>query len=270
MGHQLLVPGDDDAHPGAGGGEPLGHGVHHDHILCGVLKFQHGGHGLAAVDQLPVDLVADEEEAVLLGDVRHEPPLLGRQHQAGGVAGVGHQDGPGPGGDPGLDLLPGGKAVARLRVGGNGTDRRAGHPDEGVIVGIVGLGHQNLVPILQQAGKEDLQGLAAAVGRQDIVTGDGIAQSGVIIPGRLQIRLHAGRGGIGQNLFTKALHCVKERLRSLNVRLADVQPIDRPPLGLRLHHIGMELPNRGEMARFDSAGKFHSHCLLNLRTGRSA
>ena len=84
--------------------------------------------------------------------------------------------------DEGLDLLPGGISVTLLRRCGNGPDRGPGHVDEGGVVGIEGFRHQNLIPIVQDTGHHDLQGLAAAVSRQDIIPLNGKTQADVIVP----------------------------------------------------------------------------------------
>ena len=167
--------------------------------------------------------------------------------------------------DEGLDLLPAGEAVALLRRGGDGPDGGAGDPDKGVVIGVIGLGRQHLVAVLQDAGEDDLQRLAAAVGSQNVVAGDGIAHACVVVPDGLHIALHAGRGGVGQNGLAEALDGVKECLGSLNVRLTDIQVQDLPALCFRFHHIGTEFADWREAAGLDSAGKFHHNSLLETR-----
>ena len=119
---------------------------------------------------------------MLLADVHQEALFLPGEHRAGGVAGVGDHDGLGAGGDEGLDFLPAGEAVALFRCGGDGHDFPAGDADEGVVVGIEGLGDQNLVPVVQDAGGGELKGLAAAVSSQNILRSQGDAEALVIVP----------------------------------------------------------------------------------------
>lgn len=107
----------------------------------------------------------------------------------------------------------------------------AGDPDERVVVGIEGLGDQDLVPLVQHAGQDDLQRLAAAVGCQDLIAGDGVAQAGVIVPHRLQIDLHAGGGGISQNRLAEIPGRVEKGPGRLDVRLTDVQMVYPQALG---------------------------------------
>ena len=124
---KFLVPGDHAAHPGAAGGEPLGHGVHDHQILVDIPEPSHGGHAeFVVVAELPVDLVADEEQIVFLGNVRNHPHFRLVQHHAGGVARVRNEDRPGVGGNETFDPLPIGVAVALPGIGGQGPDDAAG------------------------------------------------------------------------------------------------------------------------------------------------
>jgi hypothetical protein len=94
--------------------------------------------------------------------------LVFGEHGAGGVAGVGEQNGAGMLVDAGLHSLADGEFVALLRGGGDGVDGCAGETDEGVVVGIEGLRHDDLVAVVKDAGHEHLQGLAAAGGDKNV------------------------------------------------------------------------------------------------------
>ena len=262
--HQLLIAGNEGTHPSTAGGEPLGHGVNDGHILGGILKLQHRAELLPAVYDLPVYLVADEQQVVLLGNVRQKTHLLRAQYHTGGVAGVGDHDRPGVLVDQRLDLFPGGVAIALLRLGGNGADHTAGNTHKSGVIGIEGLGEQNLIALVQDAGEYDLQRLAAAVGRHDVIAGNGEPQVDIVVPHCLQIHLHAGRRSVGQYGLAEVPDGVKEGLWRLNVRLADIQVIDLASLCLCLHHVGVELSDGREFARFDLAGRLHVNDLLRL------
>ena len=207
---------------------------------------------------------------MLLGNVRQQAHLLVVEHHAGGVAGVGHQNSPGVGIDERLNLLPGGIAVSLFRIRGNGPDGGTGDLHEGGVIGIEGLRDQDLVPVLQDAGHDDLQRLAAAVGGHDIVAGDGEAQIGIVIPHCLQIALHAGGRSILQNSLSEVAHRIKKRLGRLDIRLTDVQVMNLAALGLRRQHIGMEFPDGRELAGLDLTGKFHGNDLLGPDFSRLA
>ena len=70
------------------GRKALGNGVDDDDVLRRFLgKGAEGLQRLAAVDELAVGFVADEEQIVLLGEVNEHLHLVVRQHHAGGVAG---------------------------------------------------------------------------------------------------------------------------------------------------------------------------------------
>ncbi|CAN3999974.1 DUF3801 domain-containing protein, partial [Dysosmobacter welbionis] len=216
------------------------------HVLGRIVKLGHGGQRLAAVDELPVHLVADKEQAVLFGDVRHQAHLLRGEDHAGGVAGVGHQDGPCVLVDQGLDSRPVGVAVALLRSCGDRPDHAAGDTDKGVVIGIEGLRDQDLVSLVQNAGQGHLQRLAAAGSGVDVRLLQVDAQVGVVALHRRQKLRHAGGRRIGQHWVLEILHRVKEGLGRLNVRLADIQMIDLAALGLCRQLIGQKLPHGRE------------------------
>ena len=105
---------------------------------------------------------------MLLGDVHHHAHLLRRQNSAGGVAGVGADNGAGVLVDLRLHLGAVRVVVSLLRGGMYGVDLRAAGVDHGVVVGIEGLRDQDLVAVVQDAVEHDLQRLAAAGGDQDL------------------------------------------------------------------------------------------------------
>ncbi len=257
LGNQMLIPGNQRPYPRAAGRETLGHRIDHHHIFCPVFVFQHGMQGFAAVDNFTVDLVGDQEQVPLPGDIQQQTGFLLRQHRAGGIAGVRDKNRPGLRSDQRLDALPAGKAVAFLRAGGNGTDRPADGPGEGGVVGIEGLRHQDFVPLVQHAGQGQLQRLTAAERGQNVTQRQFHAQGLVIIPHGLQIDVCPGGRRVGQHVFFKIPHGVKEGRGGGNVGLPDVQMKHFAALCFRLHHIGMEFADGGKSARLYPGGKFH-------------
>ena len=250
VGHQLLIPGNEAANARAAGGKALGNGVDNNDILRRVLKFTQRLQRLPGVHELPVGLVADDEQAMLLGNVHHHAHLLRGQHGAGGVAGVGTHNGPGMLVDLRLDLLAVGVVIPLLGLGGNGMDGRTAGADHGVIVGIKRLGNENLVPVVQNAVHGDLQGLGAAVGNENILRCKMHIQLGVVAADGLDELRHAGGRGILQHRLVEMLHRVKIGLGRLNVGLSDVQMIDLLAFFLGRHRIGMELAHGGKAALF--------------------
>ena len=201
---------------------------------------------------------------MLLGDIGHQAHLLPAEHHTGGVAWVGHEDGTGTLGDPGLNELPLGEPVALLRRGGNGHDLAAGDVDKRGVVGIEGLGHQYLVALIQDAGEDDLQRLAAAVGGQDVVAGNVEAQALVVTLGSLQEAVLTGSGRIGQDAVAEVGHGIEKLLGRLDIRLADVQVVDSESLFHRRDFIGVKLAHGRELAPLDLTGKFHDNASLIL------
>ena len=194
---------------------------------------------------------------MLLGHVHQHAHFLRRQYYAGGIAGVGADDGPGVLIDLGLDAGPVGIAITLMGAGGNGVDGRAAGAHHGVVVGIEGLGNQDLVAVVENAVEGDLQGLGAAVGDENIPGVEVHVQLVIVMPDGVDEHRHAGGGGILQHRQVKMPHGLEIRLGGLDVRLADVQVIDLSALGLRRHGVGMELPHGGQAAFLDLAGEFH-------------
>ena len=199
---------------------------------------------------------------MLLGDVGDDVHLLRRQNGAGGVAGVGDEDGPRPLRDQGLDPAALGVVVALLRGAVDGADAAPRHVDEGIVVGVEGLRDQDLVPLVQDAAHGHLQRLAAAAGGQDVPLRQGRADALVVALDSLHIRRHAGGGRVGQHLAAVAVNGVKEGRRRGDIRLADVQVMDLHPPGLRLQGVGMELAHGGELALPHLGRKLHLKFLL--------
>ena len=241
LGKEVPVPGDQGAHPGAAGGEALGNGVHHDEVLLQPRQGQEGGKGLAAIDELPVDLIRHQEEPVLPGDVGDDGHFLRRQNSAGGVAGVRDENRPGALMDEGLDALALGVAVALLRGAVDGSDIAPRHMDEGIVVGIEGLRDQNLVPFVQKAAHHHLQRLAAAGGGQDVLLRQRRADALIVALHRRHILRHTRGRGVGQHIAAVMAHGVKEGRRRGDIRLTDVQVMDLHAPLLRRQGVGMEL-----------------------------
>ena len=257
---KFLVPGDHAAHPGTAGGEPLGHGVHDHQILVDIPEPSHGGHAeFVVVADLPVDLVADEEQIVFLGNVRNHPHFRLVQHHAGGVARIGNEDCPGVGGNEALDPLPIGVAVALPGIGGQCPDDAAGGVNEGGVVGVIRLGDDDLGVGIQngQAGEEKC--LAAAGGHQDVVVLQGHPQGAVVVPDGLNQLRPSGRGLIGQGFVRKSVHrLVKFRGRG-NVRLSDVQVINFLPGPFRLDGQRMEFAHGRGFTTVCVYGNLHTY-----------
>ena len=193
---QRLVSGDQYADPGAAGAKPLGDGIDKDQVLIQIPIGAHALQGLVPIDELPVDLVGNEEQAVLFRDVRDHAHLLRGQHHAGGIAGVADHDRPGPGSDQGLDPFPVRIVISLFRGGWDGDDLSAGAVDKGIVIGIEGLRDQDLVIRVQYAAQGNLQGFAAAGGHQNVPFPIIDADAGIVPLNRLDQLRNAGAGGI--------------------------------------------------------------------------
>ena len=263
VAQQLLILGDEAADARAAGGKALGNGVDDDDVLRRLLgKGAEGLQRLAAVDELAVRLIADEEQIVLLGEVNEHLHLVVRQHHTGGVAGVRDHDGAGMLIDERLDLLALGVVIALLGAGRNGGDGRAAGAHHGVVVGVERLGDEDLVAVVEDALECDGKRLAAAGGDVDftlievhieliVVALDGVDQLG-----------DTGGGSVFEHGLLELADGFKKGGRCLHVGLADVQVIDLDAARLGRHRVGVELTHRGLAAFFDLAGKLHEKFLL--------
>ena len=257
LAHELGIVGDDTAHARAAGGEALGDGVDDHHVLLIAGELEGAQKRLAGVDKLPVHLVADEEEVVLLRNIQHELELVGREDGAGGVAGVGDKDGAGVLVDAGLDSGTVGVEVALLHLGGDGMHRSPRKGDGGGIVGIEGFGDDDLVPVVEDGGKDHLQSLTAAAGSEDLIAGKLYADALKIAAHRVKIRGYAARGGVGDDFVGVIAQSVEEGGRRLDVGLADVQMIYFDAALLDLVRIGVELAHGGQAAALHFGRKLH-------------
>ena len=194
---------------------------------------------------------------MLLGDVAHHAHLFRSQDNASGVAGVRDHDRAGMLVDLLLNLLAVGIVIAFLGAGGDGMDVRTAGVDHGVVVGIEGLGNQDLVAVVEDALQNNLKRLGAAGGDQDLILLKVHIQIVVVLLDCVNQNGHAGRGGIFQNGLVELPDGVEELLWSFHVRLADVQMINLLALGFGCHRVGVELAHRGKAAFFDLAGELH-------------
>ena len=187
---------------------------------------------------------------MLLRNVQHKLQFLRSEDGAGGVAGVGDKKGTGMLIDAGLDAGTVGVEVALFDRGRDRMNLRSGQRDRGVVVGVEGLGDDDLVPVVQDRGKGHLQSFTAAGGGQNIPAFQLHTDALVIITHRINIDRQTARRRIGNDLFVKVLQSLVEGGGRFDVRLADVQMVDFDTAFLGLLGIGVELAHGGEPAAF--------------------
>ena len=120
--------------------------------------------------------------------------------------------------------------------------------DEGLVIGIVGFGYDNLSVGVQNAQASEQQGLTTAGGNKNIISFQRNAQLCIVVANSFHHNRQSRRRCISQSFLTKILGCIKEFLGSGQIRLADVQMIDGLTFTLCLHRIGMEFPHGGQAA----------------------
>ena len=128
----------------------------------------------------------------------------------------------------------------------------------GVVVGIEGLGDQDLVAVIQDAVHGDLQRLAAAVGDQDVTLFKVHAQVVIVFLDGVDQNGDTGGRRVFQYRKVKVAHSLEVSLGGLDVRLADVQMVDLLAFCFCRHGIRMKLTHGGQAAFQNLAGKLHS------------
>ena len=124
----------------------------------------------AAVGELGVDLVGDDQKVVLLDD-GHQRLQLGAGHDAArGVVGIGQQHRLGAGGDGGFQRL-GGEDEAVLLHAAHRYGRAPRQLHAGHIGYIAGVGDEYLVPFLAHGAHDEVYPLAGADGDDDVLGG---------------------------------------------------------------------------------------------------
>jgi len=224
----------------AAGGKALGHGIDENQVFIRFGQLGEGRERLAGIDKFTVDLVGDQKQIMLFRHIQDHFHLRTGQNGAGRVAGIRDKNRAGVFVDDGLDFFAVGVEIALLRLRRNGGDRRAGGGDEGVVVGIERFGDDDLVAVVEDALRGDLQRFAAACRDEHlarierdpdvlVVAADGVDQHGL-----------AGRLGIGKHGLVEIAHGLKKGFRRLNIRLADIQMIDLFPCCCRRDSVRVE------------------------------
>ena len=246
--HEVLVLRDDHTDARTACGEALGYRVDNNDVVLVALVLQCAREVLAAVGELSVHLVADDEEVMLLRNVEHQVQLLRSEHVAGRVAGVRYHYGAGVLVYARLDPLAVGVEIALLGIGRHGADSRAREGDGGVVVRIERLRNDDLVAAVEQAGHRQLQCLTAAGGRQDLAVLKLHSYAGVIVLHRVEELGHADGRRVGEYGFGEISERFEKYVRRFNVGLADVQMINFNTAFFGLCRIACEFTHGGKAA----------------------
>ena len=113
---------------------------------------------MAGVDQAVVDLVADHQQIVALGDPGQGTDAIGLKHGAGRIVGKADEERLGARRDGRLDRL-GVQLPAVVRRAGHVDRDTAGKDDVGHVGDIRGLGHDDLVTRVDHGGQRHRQRL---------------------------------------------------------------------------------------------------------------
>ena len=126
----------------------------------------------------------------------------------------------------------------------DGAHLGAHHQGKGHVVGISGLGDDDLVARVESGHEAKEQGLGAARGDDDVVGHQIDVVLGVVAHELVAIALNALAGRIGQHFGIDLLQSVETTLRRMHVGLADVQVINFRAARLGCIGQGCELADR--------------------------
>ena len=244
----------------------LRHGVDENDVLFDAFQMACADIGRAGVDIFAVHLVGEEIQVIFLHQVTYLVHLATGVEITRGVVGVANHDGAGALVDQLLEFLHLGQRETLVDGGGDGAYLRAGADGEGHVVGVSGLGHDNLVAGVQATEESEEHCLAAARSNDDIVGGDVDIILRVITHQFLAVAQVALRGRIFQNVAVDALQCRQPFSWGRQVGLANVQMIDLCTALLGCHGQRSELAY-GRFGHLYAAKGYVWHFYLEVRVG---
>ena len=220
-------------------------------------QLQHAEVDLAVVGELLVDLVGDEEQVVLLGEGADGLQLLLGIDGAGGVVRRAEEDGARARGQLLFELGDVGEVEAVLGLGGHRHDLQAALRGVAAVVGVEGLGDDDLVAGVGDGVEGEGDGLAAAGGDDDILDLQlDLEIVEVVDHGDLQ-GLEAVGGAVGEDLLLVIVDLLVKDLGGVDVGLADVQVVDGRAALLGRDGQGGQLADRGFLDVLGAQGDFH-------------
>ena len=179
----------------------------------------------SGVYEFPVNLVAEEEEPVLLHYVAQALHLLSGVEVARRVVGVADEYGLGARGDLRLELLHGRKTETVLDSGLHALDYGSHGNRKGHIVGVERVGDYDFVARIEAGQEGEEYGFGTSGGDDDLIRGEVDAVFGVVLDHlRAQGEVAVGRAVL-QNLPVHVLEGLQGAVRSLDVRLAYVEMV---------------------------------------------
>ena len=180
----------------------------------------------ARVDELAIDLVAEQIEVVLLHEVAYLVHFAACIEVARGVVRVADEDGSRLFVDEFLELLDLGQREAFVDGGRDGADDGACRDGERHVVGVGGLRHDDFVAGVQAGQEREEHGLAAAAGDDDVVGREVDVVLLVVADQLFAIAQIALAGAVLQDAAVDVPDGVDGRLGRRQVWLTDVQVVD--------------------------------------------
>ncbi len=201
----------------------------------------------AGVGEIAVDLVGQDGEAVLLGELDDRQLRLARIHRAGGVVGIDQDQRARAIGDQAPDVIE----IRLPAIVGIGAVEHRLRPDLGDHRGVERIGrhrHEHLVVGVDQRVERDLDALGGAGGEQHPIGIDWEAACTEVVCDRLARLDDAGRRRVAVLAETHGaadrFDQVGRRREAGRDRIPDVQVADSPPGSLDLPRLGHDVADR--------------------------
>ena len=225
------------------------------------------------VEDLVVDLVGKDDQAVLAGDLEDLLQQVIRIQRAGGVVGVDDDDGARALGDLGADVVQirqPARAFITHVVHGRATreaDRR--RPQR-----VIRRGHQHLVARVQQRVERQHDQLAHAVADIDVIDRDAadalelrVVHDGLARREKaLGIRIAGGIGQVGHDVLAHLVGCIEaERRHVANIQLDDALAVLLHLPGPGQHRSADVVADVGQLGRLVDG--LHDDCGHRERCG---
>ena len=181
--------------------------------------------GRTRIDKLTIHLVREEVEVVLLHEVTYLIHLTTCIKVSRRVIGITYHDGLGALVDEFLKTLYLRQAESLLDSGRYSTYHSTCRDSKRLIVGIEGVGHDNLIARIETSHEREEHCLATTRSNDDIVSCELDVVLGIILHQLLAIAAIALRGAILQHLTIYIADCINSCLRSGKVGLTDIEVI---------------------------------------------
>ena len=159
---------------------------------------------------------------MLQSDVHDQLHFIMSQHLTGRIARVDNADCSGLIGDNAFNFFSYGILIAVVCSGWNCNHLAASLAYEGLVVGVERFCHDDFIVIVQNCSHQHVDGFRSAVGDEQILLFE-VQTDSLIVPNQSFQQTCFTLGiSVSQNFLVEILHGIKESLRCLDIRLAQI------------------------------------------------